>query len=205
MLSSWTILTAIDCSKLLTLSGTPPFSTNSFQLASLLALLVGLDLSFLIGALVWFIKITKVVPFKSVDVLCKNLFLALFFSLFSSMIFLLLCLLPSAAFFMLTIWPFGPTAVEATQGALIGMEHCSEYWCLPLNPSKCEASLSVYPYQASLQPNLRLFNSHLHFNPTPTFLGVTFDCTLSFSKHVSSLRAKFFPHLKALHCISAFA
>ena len=38
--------------KLLTLSGIPPFSTNSFRLASLLALLVGLGLSFLTGALV---------------------------------------------------------------------------------------------------------------------------------------------------------
>ena len=38
--------------KLLTLSGIPPFSTNSFRLACLLALLVGFNLSFLIGALV---------------------------------------------------------------------------------------------------------------------------------------------------------
>ena len=37
--------------KLSTLSGIPPFSTNLFRLASLLALLVGLNLSFLIGAL----------------------------------------------------------------------------------------------------------------------------------------------------------
>ena len=28
-----------------------------------------------------------------------------------------------------------------------------------------------------------------------TFLGVTSDCTLSFSKHASSLKAKFFPRL----------
>ena len=53
------------------------------------------------------------------------------------------------------------------------------------------------PHQANLQPNL------LRFNPTPTFLGVTFDRTLSFSKHISSLKAKFIPHLKALRCISA--
>ena len=59
------------------------------------------------------------------------------------------------------------------------------------------------PHQANLQPNLLLFGSRLHFNPTPTFLGVTFDRTLSFSKHVSSLKAKFFPRLKALRCISA--
>ena len=37
--------------KLLTLSGIPPFSINSFRQASLLALLVELNLSFLIGAL----------------------------------------------------------------------------------------------------------------------------------------------------------
>ena len=59
------------------------------------------------------------------------------------------------------------------------------------------------PHQANLQPNLLLLGSRLRFNPTPTFLRVTFDCTLSFSKHVSLLKAKFFPRLKALRCISA--
>ena len=94
--------------------------------------------------------------------------------------------------------------MEATQGALFRLERWSEYWCLPLNPSKCEASfLSVDPHQANLQPNLLLLGSRLRFNPTPTFLGFTFDRTLSFSKHVSSLKAKFFPRLKALRCISA--
>ena len=103
----------------------------------------------------------------------------------------------------LAIWsssPSVPTAVEATQGALFRLEQWYEYWCLPLNPSKCEASFfSVDPHQA----NLLLLGSRLRFNPTPTFLGATFDCTLSFSKHVSSLKAKFFPRLKALCCISA--
>ena len=89
--------------KLSTLSGIPPFSTNSFRLVSL----VGLNLSFLIGALAWFIKITKVTHFESVEVFHKDPFLALYFSLSSSMIFRLLCLLPSAAFFTLIIWPFG--------------------------------------------------------------------------------------------------
>ena len=59
------------------------------------------------------------------------------------------------------------------------------------------------PHQANLQPNLLLLGSRLRFNPTPTFLGVTFYRTLSFSKHVSSLKAKFFPRLKVLRCISA--
>ena len=82
--------------------------------------------------------------------------------------------------------------MEATQGDLFRLEHWSEYWCLPCNPSKCEASFfSVDAHQANLQPNLFLLGSRLHFNPIPTFLGVTFNCTLSFSKHVSSLKAKF--------------
>ena len=107
----------------------------------------------------------------------------------------------------LVIWsssPSVPTVVEATQGARFRLERWSEYWCLPLNPIKCEASFfSVDPHQANLQPNLSLLGSRLHFNPTPTFLGVTFDRTFSFSKHVFSLKAKFFPRLKALRCITA--
>ena len=192
--------------KLLTLSGIPPFSTNSFRLASLLALLVELHLSFLTGALVWFFRITKVVPFESVEVFRKDLFLALYFSLSSLMISRPLCLLPLVALFThadnLAIWssPSVPTAVEATQGALFRLERWSKYWCFPLNPSKCKASFfSVDPHQA----NLFLLGPRLRFNPTPTFLGVTFDRTLSFSKHISLLKAKFFPRLKALRCISA--
>ena len=93
--------------KLLTLSGILLFSTNSFRLASLFALLVRLNHSFLIGVLVRFIKATKV-AFESVEVFRKNTFLALYFSLSSSNIFRLLCLLPSAALLTLTVWPFGP-------------------------------------------------------------------------------------------------
>ena len=66
------------------------------------------------------------------------------------------------------------------------------------------ASFSVDPHHANLQSHL-LFNFPLCFNPTSTFLGFIFDRTLSFSKHVSSLKAKFFPCLKALRCISALS
>ena len=107
----------------------------------------------------------------------------------------------------LAIWSSSssvPTVVYATQGALFRLERWSEYCCLSLNPSKCEASFfSMDPHQANLQLNLLLLGSRLRFNPTPTFLGVTFDSTLSFSKHASLLKAKFFPRLKALCCISA--
>ena len=195
--------------KLLTLSGIPPFFINSFRLASLLALLVGLNLSSMIGALVWFFKIGKAVPFESVEVFRKNPFLALYFSLFINDLSASMPSSVSCSLYAddLAIWsssPSVPTALEAIQRALFRLECWSEYWCLPLNPSKCEASFfSVGPHQANLQPNLLLLGSRLRFNPTPTFLGVTFDRTLFFTEHVSSLKAKFFPRLKALRCISA--
>ena len=94
--------------KPLILSGIPPFSINSFRLGFLLALLVGLNLSLLIGALAWFTKITIATPVESVEVFHKDSFLAMYSSLFSSMIFLLLCLIPSATLCTLTISPFGP-------------------------------------------------------------------------------------------------
>ena len=109
----------------------------------------------------------------------------------------------------LAIWSSSssvPTVAKTTQGALFRLEHWCEYWCLPLNLSKREASFfSVDPHQVNLQPNLLLLGSCFRFNPTPTFLGVTFDRTLSFSKHVSLVKAKIFPHLKALCCISALS
>ena len=95
--------------------------------------------------------------------------------------------------------PTSHTRSSVSIGALVGVF----LWCLPLNPSKCEASFSVDSHQANLQPNLLLLDSRLHFDSTPTFLGVTFDRTLFFSNHVSSLKAKFFPCLKVLRCIFA--
>ena len=195
--------------KLLTLSGIPPFSTNLFRLASLLALLVGLNLSFSDrrACVVFqnhksrFFRVRGGVPQGSV--LGPVLFSLFINDLPASLPSSVSCSLYADD---LAIWssPSVPTAVEATQGALIRLERWSEYWCLPLNPSKCEATFfSVDPRQANLQPNFLLLGSRLRFNPTPTFLGATFDRSLSFSKHASWLKAKFFPRLKALRCISA--
>ena len=140
----------------------------------------------------------------------KDPFLAPYFSRYSLMIFRLVCFLPSAALFTLTIWPFGPPPPRSLlrwrphKELYFDWRAGLSYWCLPLNPSKCEVSFFlVDPYEANLQPSLLLLNSRLRFNPIPTFLGVTFDRNLSFSKHVSSLKAKFFPRLKALRCTSA--
>ena len=68
--------------KILTLSGTPPFSANLFELAFLLDLLDELNLSFLIGVLAGFFKITKVACFDSVGVFRKDPFFSCIFRSF---------------------------------------------------------------------------------------------------------------------------
>ena len=109
----------------------------------------------------------------------------------------------------LGIWLSSPSvlaAVEATQAILIRLKRCSQYWCHSLNPSKCEAFFPNGYHQTNFKLHLHLFLFNflpLRFNPTTTFFEFTFDRTLSFFKHVSLLKAKFFPRFKALRCISA--
>ena len=68
--------------------------------------------------------------------------------------------------------PSVPTAVKATQRALFRLERWSEYWCLPLNPRKCEASFfSVDPHQANLQPNSSYWNPASVSIQLQSFLG----------------------------------
>ena len=194
--ASWTILSTIDFSKAFALSGILTFSINSFWLASLLALLIGLNLSFLIGAPVWFFKITKVIPFESIEVFCKNSFLALYFSLSLLMIFRLLCLLLSAAFFMLMIWPFGPPPPQSPLRWRPHKELCFDWSAglstgvfLSIQANVRPPSSRWIPTKLTSSPTSSYSSSYLCFNPTPTFLGVTFDHILSFSKHVSLLKA----------------
>ena len=104
---SQTILSTIDFSKVFD-SVWHPALYHKLISAGLHPLLIGPNLSFLIGTLAWFIKIIKTASFESGEVFCKDPFLALYFFLPSSMIFRPLCVLSSAALFTLTIWPFGP-------------------------------------------------------------------------------------------------
>ena len=75
----------------------------------------------------WFIKITKVVPFESIEVFRKDSFLAVLFSLFINDLSAFLPSSVSCSLYAddLAIWsssPSVPTAVEATQGALFRLE-----------------------------------------------------------------------------------
>ena len=48
-----------------------------------------------------------------------------------------------------------------------------------------------------------ILNTPLKFNPHPTFLGVTFDRTLSFKDHVLSLQKKFHSRFRAFRSITS--
>ena len=106
----------------------------------------------------------------------------------------------------LAIWSSSPDPLKSAsvvQSSLAVLETWSNLWRLPLNPKKCESSFfSTDPHQATFQPRLNLLGFLLLFNPTPKFLGVTFDRTLSFGAHVQSLCSKFYPRHKALRSIA---
>ena len=107
----------------------------------------------------------------------------------------------------LAIWASSPKVECATavvQAALNRLVEWSSKWRLPLNPLKCETSFfSLDPYQSRIQPSLHILNTPLKFNPRPTFLGVTFDRTLSFKYHVLSLRKKFHNRFRAFRSIAS--
>ena len=106
----------------------------------------------------------------------------------------------------LAIWSSSPDPLKASsvvQSSLALLETWSSLWRLPLNPKKCESSFfSTDPHQATFEPRLNLLGFPLLFNPTPKFLGVTFDQTLSFGTHVQSLCSKIYPRHKALRSIA---
>ena len=92
----------------------------------------------------------------------------------------------------LAIWASSPSVECATSTVLAALNRLVEWsskWRLSLNPLKCKTSFfSLDLYQSRIQPSLYILNIPLKFNPHSTFLGVTFDRTLSFK---ISLRKKF--------------
>ena len=95
-------------------------------------------------------------------------------------------------------------AAASVQCALDGLSLWSSDWLMSVNVSKCTASLfSTDPRQSKTQVSLFLNSEPLPFNPSPVFLGVKFDRTLSFSSHVSMVQAKAAPRIRALKCIAS--
>ena len=153
--------------------------------------------------LLWFIKITKFVPFESVEGFHKDPFLTLYFSLSSSVIFRPLCLLPSAALFTLTIWPFGPPPRPPLRWRP-HKELCFDWSAglstgvfLSIRENVRPPSSQWIPTKLTSSPTSSYSAPASVLIPLSTFLWVTFDRTLSFSKFVSLLKAKFFLRFKA--------
>ena len=111
----------------------------------------------------WLFKITKAAPFESVEVFHKDPFLALYFSPSSLMIFRLLCLLPSAALFMLTIWPFGSPPPRSPQRWRPHKELCFD-WSAGLST---DVFLSI---RANVRPHSSLWiPTKLTSSPTSSY------------------------------------
>ena len=147
-------------------------------------------------------QITKVVTFKSVEVFRKDPFLALYFSFSSLMIFRPLCLLPSAVLFTLMIWRFGPPPPRSPMRRRPHTELCFDWSAglstgvfLSIRANVRHPSSQWIPTRLTSRPNSSYSAPASVLIPLQLFLGVTFNGTLSFSEHVSSLKVK-------LRCIS---
>ena len=80
---------------------------------------------------------------------------------------------------------------EAVQRAVNKFGAWSEDYVLMLNQSKCEvAFFSTDPAEANWSPSIQLNGQAFAFNRTPTFLGVMYDRTLSFSPQVEAVKAR---------------
>ena len=116
----------------------------------------------------WFFKIAKFAPFESVEVFRKDPFLALYFSLHLLMIFLLPCLLSSAALFTLTIWPFGPPSPRSPLRWRPHKELCFD-WSAGLSTGVFLSILTnVRPRSSQWIP------TRLTSNPTSSYSAPTF-------------------------------
>ena len=111
---------------------------------------------------------------------------------------------PSAALFTLTIWSFGPPPPRSLLRWRPHKELCFD-WSAGLSTG---VFLSI---QANVRPSSQWIPTKLTSYSAPAsvliplqlFLGLPSTALFLFSKHVSSLKAKFSPRLKAIRCISA--
>ena len=125
----------------------------------------------------------KRVPFESVEVFRKDPFLALYFSLSSLMIFWLLCLLPSAALFTLTIWSFGSPPPQSLLRWRPHKKLCFDWRAGPSSG----VFLSI---RANVRPPSQWIPAKLTSNPTTSYsapASVSILLQLFFGSHSTAL------------------
>ena len=91
----------------------------------------------------------------------------------------------------IAIWSSAKSITEASDRVATGVERLSQ-WSrqskLCLNFDKCECTFfSTDTHEASFVPAVQVQGRQLKFNPTPRFLGVTYDRTLSFRSHIDNV------------------
>ena len=140
----------------------------------------------------------------------KDLFLALIFSLSSSMIFLLLYPLPPAVFFMLTVLSFG----SPPPGSLLCWRlHKKLYFDWSAGRSTgvfLSIRANVKPFSSQSTPT-KLTSNPISSHSTLVFVSIPLQLFLRshstapfpFLSMYLRRRPSFFPRLKALRCISA--
>ena len=75
---------------------------------------------------------------------------------------------------------------------------------MDLNVAKCEVTFfSPSSHEAKWRPKVTLFGDEVPFNPTPKFLGVYLDRTLSFQKHVEYATHKASDRCKILSSLAS--
>ena len=126
------------------------------------------------------------------------------------MIFQLLYLLPSAALFMLRIWPFGSPPPRSLLLWRLHKELCFDWSAglstgvfLSIRANVRPSSSQWIPTKLASSPTSSYSTPAFVLLPLQLFSGSPLTALFRFSKHVSSLKAKFFPRLKALCCIYA--
>ena len=152
----------------------------------------------------------SVCTFVPVTMFIRLIAIRLYFSLFSSTIFLILCLLPSAALFMLTIWPFDPPRSRSLLRWTPHKELCFD-WSAGLSTG---VFLSI---RANVRPpssqwiRTKLTSSTTSSYSTPAsvsiplqvFLGSSSTALFSFLNVYLRRRPSFSLVSKALRCMSA--
>ena len=94
-------------------------------------------------------------------------------------------------------------AARILQEGLDAVEAWAKKWKMQLNVEKCEIThFTTWTKEASWRPSVTLHGHTLQYAEAPTFLGVTFDWKLSFTKHVDKLKKKLAPRINTLRCLT---